>query len=214
MNALGFKEGGVIKDLKAAPFVTPAMEKAIKKMNRDAIEKMNVKIPCRRAAKSVVTPIRHEVNLGGEWLEVTKELFDRMYLSGNDLKHLRYSCNNDFEEAKRKEKTMAMSKDRVRFSVPISRFQSALSGCDADTYSDIVCDTMGMKRNDLRCAVSDAKRSFEDRIHFVCRPSQFARFVIARNDAGLCNRFKEIEPGLFTPEREAPKPYDVSENPA
>lgn len=33
----------------------------------------------------------------------------------------------------------------------------------------------------------------------ICRPSQFCRFMIKRNEMDMTNGFKELEPELFTP---------------
>lgn len=52
-----------------------------------------------------------------------------------------------------------------------------------------------------------------DTVIIVCRPSQFARFMIYRNDFGGKNSFKELNPVLFTPEAQKPE-LDVSGNPA
>jgi len=49
-------------------------------------------------------------------------------------------------------------------------------------------------------------------VTFICRPSQFARFLIARNDAGLPNGFKELSPELFVPQETTV--FDVSGNKA
>lgn len=47
----------------------------------------------------------------------------------------------------------------------------------------------------------------------ICRPSQFARWLIKRNTLGSNNRFQALAAELFLP---APTPqiYDVSSNPA
>jgi hypothetical protein len=50
-------------------------------------------------------------------------------------------------------------------------------------------------------------------ITVVCRPSQFARFLIYRNDNGGKNSFKELKPELFVPEPNKTE-MDVSRNPA
>jgi hypothetical protein len=50
-------------------------------------------------------------------------------------------------------------------------------------------------------------------IGVICRPSQFARFLIYRNDFGGRNLFKELKPQLFTP-RVMEQELDVSGNPA
>jgi hypothetical protein len=47
----------------------------------------------------------------------------------------------------------------------------------------------------------------------ICRPSEFARFLIYRNDNGGKNSFKELSPTLFSPQRDRNE-FDVSENPA
>lgn len=39
-----------------------------------------------------------------------------------------------------------------------------------------------------------------DGFHVVCRPSQFARFMIFRNEAGVQNGFMDLQPKLFVPE--------------
>lgn len=52
----------------------------------------------------------------------------------------------------------------------------------------------------------------------VCRPSQFARFMVYRNEAiqtsqiSGCNTFAEMDPKLFTPDS-CEDPVDVSKNP-
>lgn len=46
-------------------------------------------------------------------------------------------------------------------------------------------------------------------ITIVCRPSQFARFLIKRNEVGFANGFKELHAELFIPE-ECPDFLDVS----
>jgi hypothetical protein len=44
-----------------------------------------------------------------------------------------------------------------------------------------------------------------------CRPSQFARFLIKRNELGLNNGFKELFPRLYVPEAQEHTPFiDVS----
>jgi hypothetical protein len=51
-------------------------------------------------------------------------------------------------------------------------------------------------------------------ITIICRPSQFARFLILRNDAGIPNSFMQLEARLFLPKPEAEVTvYDTSRNP-
>ncbi len=44
-------------------------------------------------------------------------------------------------------------------------------------------------------------------VFIVCRPSQFSRYLVGRNDAGLTNGFKELEPKLIEDHKPAPA-YD------
>lgn len=53
-------------------------------------------------------------------------------------------------------------------------------------------------------------------VHIICRPSQFTRFLIRRNEAGKQNQFKELSPSIFLPHVGMPDNWDVdvSRNPA
>lgn len=91
---------------------------------------------------------------------------------------------------------MSMSKDRVRFNL-------APYGADQPT-KDAFYKAFG---------APFPPRPLGDIVIVICRPSQFARFMIYRNDFGGRNSFKELSPVLFTPD--APKSeIDVSGNPA
>lgn len=95
---------------------------------------------------------------------------------------------------------MSISKDRVQFSVPFHMAQN--SG-----FGKLFRDVFG---SDLpRPSYCDGEQS----ITVVCRPSQFARFLIERNNRGFANGFKELNPQLIM---EAPEPrlINVSSNPA
>lgn len=169
------------------------MEKAIKKMNRG--------ISTREAAKAVVVPREYVITLFGYRTWVTKEEYEMH--------------EQKFEEARRKEKTMAMSKDRVRFSIPYHRL---INNGDTKALAllGVLQETMGVARHTIRHGVPAAENchgeAWCDRVYFICRPSQFARFLIARNEVGLCNFFKELQPELFIPEDEKPVPIDCSRN--
>lgn len=92
--------------------------------------------------------------------------------------------------------TMPMSRDRVRFNLQPY-------GSDHPT-KDAFYKAFG---------APFPSRPMGDMVIIVCRPSQFARFMIYRNDFGGKNSFKELAPVLFTPD--APKSeIDVSGNPA
>jgi len=76
---------------------------------------------------------------------------------------------------------MAMSKDRVRFQ---------LGPCISYEVAKLVKDTLGV----------DAPSFYTlDPVTIICRPSQFARFLIERNNRGMANGFKELRPELFVP---------------
>lgn len=223
MNALGIEEGGATTAPKPAPFVGPAIENAMKDLSR------------RKLARGRIAHRVSEVNMGNGWIAVTKEeaeriWFDKLVAEAESLglktsptmlpTNTYIDLLKRFIKNTREEETMAMSKDRVRFSIPVNRLLRSEAGCSANKYFEVVCSTLGMSFNQLNKALDNSQCSprhmeWADRIHFICRPSQFARFVIARNDAGLCNAFKEIQPELFTPEdHEKIRPIDVSGNSA
>ena len=106
---------------------------------------------------------------------------------------------------------MSMSHDRIRFFLP-------------NKYSDLQGMTRVMKR-----AFDMSQHEF-DRLRphgggrgtgfwLVCRPSQFARFMVYRSEvvgacssAGIVNGFNELKVSLFTPEP-SPCEQDVSMRP-
>ena len=100
-------------------------------------------------------------------------------------------------------KEMAMSRDRVRFTIQPRHFCG--TSRDQGLFRDILYDVFGIDR-----AVTFSR--MEEEVTIVCRPSQFARFLIARNIAGLRNGFQELKPEMFILEEESPKPvvYNVS----
>lgn len=94
------------------------------------------------------------------------------------------------------------SRDRVRFNVGPNAL--AKSG-----MADLLQEVFGISSSEL-CAHKD----YCDGITIVCRPSQFARFLILRNDRDMPNGFKELNPVLFVPEEEKRKqPIDASGRP-
>lgn len=94
---------------------------------------------------------------------------------------------------------MPMSKDRVRFTLT-----SNMTRCHR--YQQLVEDTLGIPASDVK-KYGDAYKPMT----VVCRPSQFARFLIVRNNREIQNGFKELEPHLFHPEM--PEVVDASRNP-
>ena len=93
-----------------------------------------------------------------------------------------------------------MSKDRVRFVIP---------HCELDKrkLQEVAEETLSISQSDILAA-----KSRYEGLTIICRPSQFARFLIARNEAGLPNGFKCLEPVLFVPVPEN-NPIDVSKRP-
>jgi hypothetical protein len=92
--------------------------------------------------------------------------------------------------------TMPMSRDRVRFTI--------------DTFTD---DATRKAFQSAFGVPLVPKLGPYTHLTVVCRPSQFARFLIHRNDNGGRNSFKELAPTLFTPQPQMSE-LDVSGNPA
>jgi hypothetical protein len=96
-----------------------------------------------------------------------------------------------------------MSKDRVVFTIPPSEFKKnkggykeALELAFGDPYNTDGWD--GMIENHYGLTIR-------------CRPSQFARFLIHRNDVGVPNSFQALNPRLEQEQDE--RVFDVSKNP-
>ena len=89
-----------------------------------------------------------------------------------------------------------MSHDRVRFVIPARRLVSA-------KFATVIKATLGIE---LPVGASD------EAIVIVCRPSQFGRFIVQRNKAGLQNSVKELKPDLFIPEAPRSRVFDASKN--
>ena len=94
-----------------------------------------------------------------------------------------------------------MSQDRVRFKILGRRLH------DNPCYVQVISDCFGIARSEIeKCGYHDKDMTV------VCRPSQFARFIIRRQDTGMQNLIKELDAVLFTPKPE-PEEYDVSKKP-
>lgn len=109
------------------------------------------------------------------------------------------------QATKQKEPDMAMSKDRVSFHLPAYLFSAAGLTSVLEHAFNVDATTFRRMR-----AIAETNGAVE----IICRPSQFARFLIYREQAGFQNMFKELKAKLFTPEPELPKNIDVSSNPA
>lgn len=98
-------------------------------------------------------------------------------------------------------KPSRMSGDRVRLVIPeryltngkvIQAVKQAFGLTDDEIHSARVRDHYGNRG-----------------LEVICRPSQFGRFVILRNESGTANSIKDLEPELFFP-KPAESPIDVS----
>ena len=103
-----------------------------------------------------------------------------------------------------------MSNDRVKFRISKCRLYGNAGVRDA------LQETMGLSNSEIsdacRRATAESCDEGGEYIEIVCRPSQFARFLIIRNIKGCQNGFKELNPVLFMPE-ENRQPLDASGNP-
>ena len=96
---------------------------------------------------------------------------------------------------------MTMSRDRVKFNLP------SVSSTHRCEYARILVDAFG-----ITCSKADTLAGSMYKEHtIVCRPSRFARFLIYRNNSGIPNEFKALNPVLFTPQCD--DVLDVSKNP-
>lgn len=85
---------------------------------------------------------------------------------------------------------MPMSKDRIRFIVPSYRIHR---GADCSRIRSLLKEIFGITDKELR-AVPVGRD-----LTIVCRPSQFGRYIVRRNEEGCTNWVREMSPVLFTP---------------
>lgn len=95
---------------------------------------------------------------------------------------------------------MSMSKDRIHFFFPGTGYASTQPQDEAAAKA-------------FRMPVSHARAARQRGLEIICRPSQFARFLIYRNEMGGANDFKGLQARLVTPASQ-PEVCDVSKNPA
>ena len=97
---------------------------------------------------------------------------------------------------------MPMSRDRVRFVIKACKMTHQMK--------DILKDIFDINSNEI--PYLDNYEAFE----IICRPSQFARFIIARCNAGMQNGIKELEAVCFvdTVPCKPPKKINVSDRKA
>lgn len=101
----------------------------------------------------------------------------------------------------RKETDMStMSKDRVRFTIPHRRINSKMI--------DVIHKAFGF---DAHWSAEQAQENGRG-LNITCRPSQFARFLIYRDEAGQQNLFQELGAELFVPKAADPLSEFASEH--
>lgn len=98
---------------------------------------------------------------------------------------------------------MAMSKDRVEFTLRPHYFGSA-------NFEDVLVKAFNLKYPQVVFLRNRAREYPDQDIIILCRPSQFARFLIHRQEAGFQNMFKELNAKLIRPMPPVMQPYDVS----
>jgi hypothetical protein len=96
---------------------------------------------------------------------------------------------------------MVMSNDRVHFTMPY----------ETGTEVNIAARKAAMFAFNL--SETEARRCMTESSRMICRPSQFARFLIKRNELGGRNNFKELNAELVMPPDHI-SVVDVSKRPA
>ncbi len=100
-------------------------------------------------------------------------------------------------EAFRKEQTMTqtntMSHDRVRFFIDDCYYNNSSK---MGILRDVLKQAFGLGRGHSAQFMTNGYGGF----YLICRPSQFARFLIYRNEAGIKNGFIDLRAKLYTPE--------------
>ena len=81
-----------------------------------------------------------------------------------------------------------MSEDRVRFFLHFRYYQQM-------GMNNVLCRAFGMDLD----TVQELRRANDGGFWIVCRPSQFARFMIYRDAAGINNGFKDLNAVLTEP---------------
>lgn len=103
------------------------------------------------------------------------------------------NCPNQSRPGKR-------SVDRVKFKLTLNYTSESPSDCQR-----VVSKAFNVTQEKARTLL-------EQEATIVCRPSQFARFIIMRNEAGITNWVKNLNAELFIPEPESTI-IDVSSRP-
>ncbi len=108
-------------------------------------------------------------------------------------------------EAFRKEQTMftskTMSHDRVRFFISDNYYNTQHK---KETLLDVLKQSFDLNKAPLGHYMAGCYGGF----YIICRPSQFARFLIFRNAAGIKNGFIDLQADLYVPEPKL-SPFDA-----
>ncbi len=95
-----------------------------------------------------------------------------------------------------------MSRDRVHFTIPANLLMKR-------SIRECIEETLGI--TSAQCA---ALANTDQDLHIICRPSQFARFVVLRHvKYNEPNNMACLNMKLVIPEIQADPPWDVSGNP-
>lgn len=96
---------------------------------------------------------------------------------------------------------MTKSKDRVNFFLPKKYFQrhatNMSSAMERNVCKGILKRAFGISSNDSHHMMQEWPEGF----WITCRPSQFARFIVYRNESGNCiNGIRDLKPKLVPEE--------------
>ena len=92
---------------------------------------------------------------------------------------------------------MSMSHDRVKFFLPSRNFNGRQGGFSKGTMKRVLWKAFGMSERTSDGLMCENFQGF----WIICRPSQFARFIIYRAETGEgINGIKDLQPELFVPE--------------
>lgn len=88
---------------------------------------------------------------------------------------------------------MNKSRDCVRFTILDSNFHE-----NGSLFVALIRDTLGATTDEAVAMRANAEHFGS--VEVICRPSQFARFLINRSKFVRVNRFQELNAVLFVPE--------------
>ena len=134
----------------------------------------------------------------GDWIFVRK---------GKHDDHRTWTLVDSSGILNQEENDMSMSKDRVEIFLG-SQYIRGGSNRGEDGYRKLAEACFGLSPSQF----DQMSQANPDGFTIICRPSQFARFLIMRNEMGLTNDFKGLKPRLI-PEVRIPEVINVAKNP-